>query len=167
MLTSLRTLTAVVAAVGMAVLLAAPQAGATTTLQSQVDRELRSHPGSVKIGNSSIAWNRGNVVLDLARRSGRPDCPKAWTCLYNDRDWGYPRLRYYHCKATPLPTHWTPRDPHRVYGISSYHNNNTGNERMRIFDMAYVPILTARAGTAANIPRHHNDDTTYIRPCRI
>lgn len=78
---------------------AAPSNGATTTIQAQINAQLRATSGGVQISRNEIAWHDRTAVMEfpdgaaaLAQR-----CPNGWSCFFEHDGWGGRMLKFCSC----------------------------------------------------------------------
>ncbi|GAA1870190.1 hypothetical protein [Myceligenerans crystallogenes] len=145
---------------------------ARAELQSDIDSILRKHPGGQQISVNEVAWEDGDVVLTLPlpgqrtasalAAAGTRDCPYLHTCLYDDIDWGYPRLALYSCEYI---------EDLGDYGFdnitTSYHNNQSGNAATRVWDYDEGPGLwTSFAPSSSSyVGATKTDRASAVDPC--
>jgi FtsP/CotA-like multicopper oxidase with cupredoxin domain len=159
---------------------AAPTASAAGTkgdaaLQGTIDSYVQAY-GGVQISANQIAWRNGTVVLtfpvagskvaqapgERATTLGTANCPRSWSCLYADANFGGRRLQFSDCQSEYLPD-WGFRDQ-----TSSWHNNQTGGAVSIVYNyVGSTPqeIWRAPVGSSTYVGDGNNDKADAMRTC--
>jgi hypothetical protein len=131
----------VVAASSASAAPAPPPAAKVAALQQTIDTYIATYGGK-QISTNEVGSDDGAVVTtfpmpgapialapgELAAAPGQPNCPSAWSCLYQDIRFGGIRKAFYRCEFVNL----------RSIGFgdmtSSWHNNQTYGAISYVYD---------------------------------
>jgi hypothetical protein len=150
--------------------------GQSPEVQAQIDRQLLQVAGGEQINSHEVAYNDGKFVVGFEppghRDAAAADCPAGWICIYERRNYGWPRARLNACAWSDLGWwDWNDRVESVRNNTASYltfinhddHGDPANGHRLDqlSFHMRPHQQLTAVPGTAT--PPEHADHV--IRTC--
>lgn len=127
-------------------------------VQAKIDAVLANSTDGVQINENEIAWDGGTMVLTIPEEgedvalgpdeieygNGYRNCPRGWTCLYEDKDFKGVRVRFTECGFIHQ---LSKTEPYFRDLASSYHDNQTGGVRTTVYDwndwIGWFPIWTS------------------------
>jgi hypothetical protein len=108
----IRSIVLATAAIGALIAAGAGPAAAAPTassLQQQIDEQLRLAPGGTQTSANQIAWRNGTVVMTFPQGGvgtfAASDCPAGWFCFWQHSNFEGRRLQFSDCGQQDLVTY--------------------------------------------------------------
>ncbi len=137
---------------------------AATSLQQQIDDQLRTSPGGVQINSNQIAWKNGTVVMTFPDATQPRDslrapanCPSLYFCFWAAANFEGRRLQFSDCGVQDLGD----------YGFRNQTTSwqNTTADWIQVFQLDVIDDLLwqeAPRSRSANVGAADNDRADYF-----
>ncbi|MEU6247984.1 peptidase inhibitor family I36 protein [Glycomyces sp. NPDC047010] len=152
------------------------------SVQAKIDAVLANSTDGVQINENEIAWDGGTMVLTIPEEgedtaigpneieygNGYRNCPRGWTCLYEDRNFEGVRVRFTECGFIHQ---LSKTEPYFRDMASSYHDNQTGGVQTTVYNWhdwtGWIPMWTsAPAPTSSTyVGDDKNDRADGVKAC--